>query len=64
MRKYIPLLVKLLVFMPLILLQTVISPKYKGIEADTAIFVVTGKLQSVNTINFLKSNVNRSETWI
>jgi hypothetical protein len=64
MRKYISLLVKLLVFMPLILLQTVISPKYKGIKADTAIFGVTGKLQSVNTINFLKSNFNRSETWI
>lgn len=64
MRKYIPLLVKLFVFMPLLLLQTVISPEYKGIETDTEIFEGTGKLQGVNTINFLRSNFNRSETWI
>jgi len=64
MRKYIPLSVKLLVFMPLILLQTVISPKYKGIEAYTAILSVTGKLHGNNAINFLESNFNRSETWI
>jgi hypothetical protein len=64
MSKKIPLSVKILVFMPLTLLQTVISPEYKGIEVDTKNLKVTGTLHSHNDNNFLKSSFIRSDTWI
>lgn len=50
--------------MPLTLLQTINTPKYKGIEANTVNLEVTGRLRPINGINFLKHIENRSETWI
>jgi hypothetical protein len=64
MSKNIPLSVKLLVFMPLTLLQAVISPEYKGIEVDTPNLSITGTLHTHNDNNIPKSSFIRSDTWI
>jgi hypothetical protein len=64
MSKNISLAVKLLVFMPLTLLQAVISPQYKGIEVDTANLSVTGTLHNHHDNNIPKSSFIRSDTWI
>jgi hypothetical protein len=50
--------------MPLTVLQTVISPEYKGIEVDTANLSVTGTLHTNDINNFPKSSFIRSDTWI
>ncbi|MFT7259636.1 MAG: hypothetical protein ACI9MS_001498 [Glaciecola sp.] len=64
MCKNIAMLVKLSVFMPLTLLQPVISPRYKGIETDTANFSFTGRLRTNNGSQFINTIFNRSDTWI
>jgi len=46
------LIVKIFIILPLTLVRTSISTEYKGIEANTVNFKVTGKLHTVIYYHF------------